>query len=185
MTQPRVEIGSQPEVRVRAPGKVNLGLRVGAREPDGYHPLVTVFQAVSVYEDVVATPGDGLTLSVSGPQAHLVPTDDTNLALRAARALAEFAGIDEGVHLHIELPLIHIRRCLLPSACVAPPVAPGRRAPGLARGGGAGEVGRRGRGGGPAQRGVGAGGGGDGGRVGGRGGGAARLRRVLGRRAEP
>ncbi|MDM8083275.1 4-(cytidine 5'-diphospho)-2-C-methyl-D-erythritol kinase [Cellulomonas cellasea] len=102
MTQPRVEIGSQPEVRVRAPGKVNLGLRVGAREPDGYHPLVTVFQAVSVYEDVVATPGDGLTLSVSGPQAHLVPTDETNLALRAARALAEFAGIDDGVHLHIE-----------------------------------------------------------------------------------
>lgn len=102
MTQPRAETGSQPEVRVRAPGKVNLGLRVGPREADGYHPLVTVFQAVSVYEDVVATPGDGLTLSVSGPQAHLVPTDETNLALRAARALAEFAGIDDGVHLHIE-----------------------------------------------------------------------------------
>jgi 4-diphosphocytidyl-2-C-methyl-D-erythritol kinase len=89
------------EVRVRAPGKVNLSLRVGARRPDGYHPLSTVFQAVSVYEDVVASRSDDLRLTVSGPQAALVPTDESNLALRAARALAERTGIDEGVHLHL------------------------------------------------------------------------------------
>ena len=75
------------EVRVRAPGKVNLSLRVGPREDDGYHPLSTVFQAVSVFEEVVATPvASSVTLTVSGPQAELVPTDGTNLALRAARA---------------------------------------------------------------------------------------------------
>ena len=89
------------EVRVRAPGKINLSLRVGAREDDGYHPISTVFQAVSVFEEVVATPAEDRTLTVSGPQAELVPTDDSNLALRAAHLLAERAGIDSGIHLHL------------------------------------------------------------------------------------
>jgi 4-diphosphocytidyl-2-C-methyl-D-erythritol kinase len=89
------------EVRVRAPGKVNLSLRVGPRRPDGYHPLATVFQAVSVYEDVVASAADDLRVTVSGPQADRVPTDGSNLALRAARALAERTGIEDGVHLHL------------------------------------------------------------------------------------
>jgi 4-diphosphocytidyl-2-C-methyl-D-erythritol kinase len=89
------------EVRVRAPGKVNLSLRVGARRPDGYHPVATVFQAVSVYEDVVARASDDLRVTVTGPQAHLVPTDGSNLALRAARALAARTGVDEGVHLEL------------------------------------------------------------------------------------
>lgn len=88
-------------VRVRAPGKVNLSLAVGRRQTDGYHPLATVFQAVSVYEELVATPADGWSVEVTGPQADLVPTDDDNLALRAARLLAEAVGVPSGVHLHI------------------------------------------------------------------------------------
>jgi 4-diphosphocytidyl-2-C-methyl-D-erythritol kinase len=89
------------EVRVRAPGKVNLSLRVGAREPDGYHPLATVFQAVSLYEDVVARHADDLVLTVSGPQSERVPTDGTNLALLAARRLAAHTGVHAGAHLHL------------------------------------------------------------------------------------
>jgi len=89
------------EVRVRAPGKVNLSLRVGARQPDGFHPLSTVFQAVSVYEEVVAVPHDGMLVTVSGLQADEVPTDDSNLAVRAARLLAERTGVDDDVHLHL------------------------------------------------------------------------------------
>ncbi|MBF0689008.1 MAG: 4-(cytidine 5'-diphospho)-2-C-methyl-D-erythritol kinase [Cellulomonas sp.] len=88
-------------VRVRAPGKVNLSLRVGRRAGDGYHPVSTVFQAVSVYEEVVATPADVFGVSASGPQSEAVPTDESNLALRAARAVAERAGVDDGVHLHL------------------------------------------------------------------------------------
>ena len=83
-------------VRVRAPGKVNLSLRVGPRAADGYHPVSTVFQAVSLYEEVVATPADEYGLSVSGAQAEAVPTDASNLALRAARAVAERAGHRRG-----------------------------------------------------------------------------------------
>lgn len=89
------------EVKVRAPGKVNLALRVGPREGDGFHPVSTVFQAVSVFEEVVATPAQDRTLTVSGPQAELVPTDPSNLALRAAELLGRRAGIDDGVHLHL------------------------------------------------------------------------------------
>ncbi|HEY0215093.1 MAG TPA: 4-(cytidine 5'-diphospho)-2-C-methyl-D-erythritol kinase [Cellulomonas sp.] len=101
MTDLRLAPRTGREVRVRAPGKVNLSLRVGPRRPDGYHPVATVFQAVSVYEDVVASRSDDLRLTVSGPQADLVPTDESNLALRAARALAERTGIDDGIHLHL------------------------------------------------------------------------------------
>ncbi|MBO3088894.1 4-(cytidine 5'-diphospho)-2-C-methyl-D-erythritol kinase [Cellulomonas dongxiuzhuiae] len=88
-------------VRVRAPGKVNLSLRVGPRATDGYHPVSTVFQAVSVYEEVVATPAEEFGVSVSGPQSEAVPTDETNLALRAARAVARRTGVDDPVHLHL------------------------------------------------------------------------------------
>ncbi|GIG38687.1 4-diphosphocytidyl-2-C-methyl-D-erythritol kinase [Cellulomonas phragmiteti] len=88
-------------MRVRAPGKVNLSLRVGPRARDGYHPVSTVFQAVSVYEEVVATPAEVFGVSASGPQSEAVPTDDSNLALRAAHAVARRAGVDDAVHLHL------------------------------------------------------------------------------------
>jgi 4-diphosphocytidyl-2-C-methyl-D-erythritol kinase len=90
-----------PAVRVRAPGKVNLSLHVGSPGPDGYHPLITVFQAVSLYEDVTVTAADELTLTVTGHNAELVPLDGSNLALRAAHALAERAGVDRGAEIEI------------------------------------------------------------------------------------
>lgn len=101
MTLTTVEDLPERAVRVRAPGKVNLSLRVGPRSGDGYHPVSTVFQAVSLYEEVLAVPSDAFTVSASGPQSESVPTDASNLALRAARAVAERAGVDDGVHLHL------------------------------------------------------------------------------------
>jgi len=85
-------------VHVRAPGKINLALRVGAPRPDGYHPLATLFQAVSLYEDVVARPADDITLEIHGRGADL-PTDAGNLAVRAASLLRETSGTEAGVHL--------------------------------------------------------------------------------------
>ncbi|NMR20645.1 4-(cytidine 5'-diphospho)-2-C-methyl-D-erythritol kinase [Cellulomonas fimi] len=95
------QVRTDREVRVRAPGKVNLSLRVGAREADGYHPLATVFQAVSLYEEVVARPSTALSVTVSGQHSHLVPTGPENLALAAAQLLAARTGVDAGVHLHL------------------------------------------------------------------------------------
>lgn len=92
---------STAPVAVRAPGKINLALRVGAPDDEGYHPLATVFQAVSLHEDVVASPAAGLSLTVEGRDADRVPTDDSNLALRAAQLLQEHTGITDGAHLHV------------------------------------------------------------------------------------
>ncbi|MDR1852660.1 MAG: 4-(cytidine 5'-diphospho)-2-C-methyl-D-erythritol kinase [Propionibacteriaceae bacterium] len=93
-------------IRVEAPGKLNLALRVGSKRMDGYHPLNIVFQAVSVYDVLEAenAPEGVFELSVSGPQAHLVPTDDSNLAIKAARLLA---GPGHGVRMRIakEIPV--------------------------------------------------------------------------------
>ena len=94
----------EPRVTVRTPGKVNLTLRSGAVRDDGYHPLSTIFQAVSLFEEVTATqtqPGSGISLTVSGPQSDVVPLDETNLAWRAARAVADHTGLDADVALHI------------------------------------------------------------------------------------
>jgi 4-diphosphocytidyl-2-C-methyl-D-erythritol kinase len=80
-------------VTVRAPAKVNLALGVGPLRPDGYHGLATVFHAVSLYDDLVATPlpmGSGLQLVVEGEGAGQVPLDATNLAARAVAALAPY-----------------------------------------------------------------------------------------------
>ena len=58
-------------VRVRVPAKLNLTLRVGPVRSDGYHPLATLFQAVSLYDELAAVEApDGLvTCSVSGEGA--------------------------------------------------------------------------------------------------------------------
>lgn len=89
-------------VHVRAPGKINVYLAVGPQHEDGYHSLATVFQAVSLYEDVYAHPADGFSLEVAGDvDVSGVPVDDRNLALRAAKLLAQTAGVTAGVHLDI------------------------------------------------------------------------------------
>ncbi len=89
-------------VRVRVPAKVNLALRVGPRRPDGYHHLATVFHAVGIDDYVTAAPASGVSLTVTGPDAGAVPTDDSNLAWRAAVALASHAGIAADVALTID-----------------------------------------------------------------------------------
>lgn len=91
-----------PAVTARAPGKVNLELGVGPVREDGYHPLATVYQAVGLYEDVTAATADEWGVTVRGRDAELVPTDESNLALRAAMLLADEVGGDiEPVHLTI------------------------------------------------------------------------------------
>ncbi|RSN51220.1 4-(cytidine 5'-diphospho)-2-C-methyl-D-erythritol kinase [Streptomyces sp. WAC 04229] len=89
-------------VTVRVPAKVNVQLAVGAARPDGFHDLANVFLAVSLYDEVTAAPdAGGLRVTCEGPDAGEVPLDRTNLAARAALALAERYGRAPDVHLHI------------------------------------------------------------------------------------
>ncbi len=94
-------------VTARVPAKVNLELNVGARRTDGFHDLSTVYMAVGVYDEVSVTLAPEWGVVVTGPYADRVPTDDTNLALVAARALAEAADVSEAVsvRIHKEIPV--------------------------------------------------------------------------------
>ncbi|MDQ3464738.1 MAG: 4-(cytidine 5'-diphospho)-2-C-methyl-D-erythritol kinase [Actinomycetota bacterium] len=99
--------GSAQPVVVRVPAKINLHLSVGPPRPDGFHDLITVFLAVSLYDQVTAAPGEGLSLSVRGEGAVTVPLDDGNLVWRAAVALAEYAGVPADASLEVvkEIPV--------------------------------------------------------------------------------
>jgi 4-diphosphocytidyl-2-C-methyl-D-erythritol kinase len=91
-------------VTARAHAKINLQLAVGGKRADGFHELATVFHAVSLHDDVTATEGAGLRVTVGHDRdvpAGDVPTDETNLAARAALLLAEHTGMDADVHLHL------------------------------------------------------------------------------------
>ena len=91
-------------VVVRAPAKVNLGLSIGALRPDGYHDVATAFHAISMYDEVLAATSDELVVSVTssdGTPVDGVPQDDSNLAVAAARALAQHSGVPALVRLHI------------------------------------------------------------------------------------
>ncbi|AIV40745.1 MULTISPECIES: 4-(cytidine 5'-diphospho)-2-C-methyl-D-erythritol kinase [unclassified Curtobacterium] len=96
-------LAAPTRVRVRAPGKINVFLSVGALQDDGYHDVATAYQAVSLYEDVTAEAADDFSVRFTGPiDTSAVPTDDSNLAIRAARLVAEAAGHRGGVRLTID-----------------------------------------------------------------------------------
>ena len=87
-------------VSVRAPAKLNLGLEILARRPDGYHEIATVFVPLRLFDtlEVEAGSARGLHLEVRGAD---LPADKSNLALRAAeRACAEM-GVAAGVDLFL------------------------------------------------------------------------------------
>ena len=96
---------SVKSVTVRVPAKVNLQLSVGPREADGFHNLVTVFQAISIFDDVTVTfspPKSGLSISITGDQRHGVPADDSNLAIKAIALIAKEYDLEIDAHVEIK-----------------------------------------------------------------------------------
>jgi 4-diphosphocytidyl-2-C-methyl-D-erythritol kinase len=76
-----------------APAKVNLYLHVTGRRADGYHLLDSLVVFAGVGDTLTFAPADDLTLTLTGPNAGLLTAEPDNLVLRAARKLAEAAGI--------------------------------------------------------------------------------------------
>ena len=96
-------LAAPTRVRTRAPGKINVYLSVGALQDDGYHDVATAYQAVSLYEDVSAEPADDFSVTFTGSiDTSGVPVDESNLAIRAARLVADAAGYRGGVRLTID-----------------------------------------------------------------------------------
>lgn len=92
-------------VTVRVPAKVNLQLSVGPREADGFHNLVSVFQAISIFDDVTVKrglSGSGISISVSGEQTHGVPADASNLAVKAAQLMIDRFDIDADLQIDVK-----------------------------------------------------------------------------------
>ena len=90
-------------IRVFAPAKINLTLKVGRPRADGLHPLQSVVMFADVGDLVEAAPSEGLSLTLHGEFAEGLSAGGDNLVMRAARALAVAAGIENpGAALSLE-----------------------------------------------------------------------------------
>ena len=101
---------SRNGVVVRVPAKVNLQLAVGPLESDGFHEVTTIFQAISLFDDVTVKYGpenSGIQLTVSGSTSNGVPIDASNLAYKAAKLMVTNYGIKEDIAIHLkkEIPV--------------------------------------------------------------------------------
>ncbi len=85
---------------VFAPCKINLVLKILFRRDDGYHELYTIFQKITFGDELTFNfVSEGLSLEVNGES---VPTDDTNLCVKAARLYAKEAGLSFGLHIQLK-----------------------------------------------------------------------------------
>jgi len=91
--------GRPRRLELNAAAKVNLALEVLGRRDDGYHEIATVMQTVDLSDRLVLEDADVVELRTTAPD---VPTDGTNLALRAALALRDVAGSSRGVRITLE-----------------------------------------------------------------------------------
>ncbi len=82
-----------------AAAKVNLTLEVLRRRPDGYHEIATVMQAVDLSDRLALEEADAIEVLTSAPG---VPTDERNLAYRAAAALRDASGVSRGVRITLD-----------------------------------------------------------------------------------
>jgi 4-diphosphocytidyl-2-C-methyl-D-erythritol kinase len=93
-------------VQVFAPAKINLTLEVGRPRDDGMHPLQSVVAFADVGDIITAEAGESLSLRITGDFADQLSEGDTdNLVLRAARALAQAAGVPANAKLTLEKSL--------------------------------------------------------------------------------
>lgn len=89
------------KLELKAYGKINLGLDVIRKRPDGYHDLDMVMQMVDVYDDVILTQIEGTEIVVRTDTAVLSNGTD-NLAYMAARMLMDEFGITQGLEITIK-----------------------------------------------------------------------------------
>lgn len=90
------------KVEEKAYAKINLVLNIGDLRPDGYHDIQTIMQSLELHDDVTVeqTGGTGITVTAS---VDTIPTDESNLAVKAVKAFAAKTGVPaDGLSIHIE-----------------------------------------------------------------------------------
>ena len=85
-----------------APAKLNLALHVRGRLPDERHSIETIYAFCTDGDRLSAEPADALTLDLTGPFAAELDSGEDNLVLRAARALADAAGVKQGAAIGLQ-----------------------------------------------------------------------------------
>lgn len=86
---------------LKVPAKLNIYLQAGKVREDGYHDLTTVYQAITIYDELKISSQDsklGLTMMISPDSYDSIPTDSRNLVIKAAQLLATRSGIKLGAH---------------------------------------------------------------------------------------
>jgi 4-diphosphocytidyl-2-C-methyl-D-erythritol kinase len=97
-------------VIARVPAKVNLQLAVGPLGADGFHEVTTVFQAISLFDDVTvetAAENNGISIQITGQTSTGVPSDNSNLAVKAATLMIKNYDLpsDLNIKLKKEIPV--------------------------------------------------------------------------------
>ncbi len=87
-------------MKIKAFAKINLGLEVVRKRADGYHDILTLFQSVSLSDELVFRPAPRGKLRVRGDDPE-IPWDEANLVHRAARLLQERTGIEAGAEVDV------------------------------------------------------------------------------------
>ena len=89
-------------ITVRAPARVSVFLRVGSAGRDGYHDMASLYQAVSLYDEVTAEAAEDFSVRFSGAvDTQRIPQNANSIAVRAAKMLAEHTGVRQGVALSV------------------------------------------------------------------------------------
>lgn len=94
-------------IGAKAPAKINLFFEVGAARVDGYHDVVSVYQSLDLFEEVYVEPASAWSVTLTGDVGAealaAVPTDESNLVVKAAKALAKKAGIGNPQPMHFKI----------------------------------------------------------------------------------
>ena len=87
------------QIRLKAYGKINIGLDVVGKRPDGYHLVKMILQTVDLCDDIVVRrQPEGITIKTNKP---FIPCDERNLAYQAAKAVMDKYALKEGVRIDI------------------------------------------------------------------------------------
>ena len=94
------------KITLKAYAKINLMLDILSRLENGYHDLYMIMQSVSLYDTVTVaeTISKGITITCDVPS---IPTDEKNIAYKAAKAFFDYTGIDQGIAIDIKKNIPH------------------------------------------------------------------------------